>query len=238
MKTLAKLLCAGILLSVTCFGGTGAPAPSKGTNICVTNIVSTNLTAQLLPQPLSHYDLDTNGAISAVELSTVSASDAKDMQTHFLAKFDTDADGAVTSAEALTVFQAESLKWVTNILANFDVNKDGTISTNEVRRNGHRGHNGVTLDGADANKDGVVTTAELVAVATAKAQSALDDLLEDFDADKNGVISNAESLAVFQDEADDRVDELLAKFDSNKDGEISTGEISAALPKPRGGGRR
>ena len=78
-----------------------------------------------------------------------------------------------------------------------------------------------TFQELDANGDGEVTQAEIIAVRQSKFTSA--------DTDGDGQLSLEEMQAKAQAQASDRVTAMFEKFDANGDGVLSQDE----LPKPR-----
>ncbi len=90
------------------------------------------------------------------------------------------------------------------------------------------------FDEMDANKDGVVTRAEIGAV--------LDKKFAALDTDHNGTISQAERQAHRQAERDKRFNERFAAMDTDHNGQLSPAELRAAHdgrdgPGPYKGGR-
>lgn len=93
------------------------------------------------------------------------------------------------------------------------------------------------LNRADANGDGQITEAELLAQANAQAAERVARLLERVDADQDGAITQEEIAQAREERRDARraamAERLFERADANGDGEISADEFEEAQTRMR-----
>ncbi len=162
------------------------------------------------------------------------------MGERVLTRFDTNKDGKVTKEE----FQAT----VRKIFAEMDLNNDGKINDDDLPpmmrgRNvlageggpgqggpGHGGMGGMSgggrglpmmqmLRGADANKDGVITLDEALAVA--------DKRFAILDRNKDGSIDKVDFDGMRKEMVDYRVKRFIHQFGADKDGRVTRAQFNA-----------
>lgn len=185
---------------------------------------------------LSNFDLNEDGDITADEFVAAGEAMALEQQSNFLARFDSApegqeaGDGIITSDESEGLHEARAESWLEGVLEALDTNGDGSISEDDdLPRRGRRGPH--RLWGLDADEDGIISGAELVAAAENMAAGMQKHFLERYDSvpegetDGDGVITAEESLAVHENHVVQRIEAVVERYDLNEDGNVTGEEI-------------
>ena len=96
--------------------------------------------------------------------------------------------------------------------------KHGWRRGHHGKRWGHKFGGASIMKNADADKDGVITKAELEAASEKK--------FAEFDKDKNGEVTKEEVLAKIASHLEKRAARLTRRFDINQDGKVTTEEFN------------
>ena len=183
---------------------------------------------RIVHEPLSRYDTDHNGVVTAAEFASAGAAEVQELQTKLFEKLDGNSDGDITSDEARAIFEAASERWLAGILARFDRNHDGAITAADFPW-GRLPLAHLSLGQYDADHDGALSSGELMAAAAALAADQQEKFLARFDTDGDGTVTTAEALAVHQAIVAGRIESLLKKFDLNGDGDVTSAEVITVL---------
>ncbi|PYI89588.1 MAG: hypothetical protein DME26_00870 [Verrucomicrobia bacterium] len=111
--------------------------------------------------------------------------------------------------------------------------ENGAITTNDFPRPG-RGIFAKLLDTYDANDDGAISSAELMAAAELMAEDLQADFLAKYDTNKDGQVTSDEALAVHQAIVSEEISALLQKYDLNGDGAVTSDEVNTVLQSRNG----
>ena len=106
------------------------------------------------------------------------------------------------------------------MLQRFDANKDGIVTTDEVLARAD-----TQFGKGDLNKDGRITREEIDTVMAKASEKKRDKLMKRYDLNNDGAIT--------KNEVEERARRRFARFDTDKDGKVNVAEAAAAITAHR-----
>lgn len=170
---------------------------------------------------IERLDADRDGAVHRAEFL--------DHAAKRFAAADGDGDGVLTAAEFAAAAKPRHERRANRILARLDRDGDARASLAETARAGRIGRR---FERADADRDGLLTAAEIAAAAERHGARRIERLVRRADADGDGRVSKSEATKV--------AEARFERLDQNGDGLLQAAELAASMRRlapagPKGG---